>query len=565
VAEPGLTRRRFLGTLAGLGLAGSPAFAVPPSSRRGGGGQLRLLSTPTTLNPYMGQSNADEAGSRLFYEPLATFDEDGALVPVLADHVPTVENGEVAKDGTWVTWHLKRGVVWHDGRPFTADDVVFNWEYVAHPGMTTRYQAVERVERLHDHAVRVVFKEPTPFWPEIFCGARGLIPRHLHQAYRGDRARESPQHLRPVGTGPYRCLEFRPGDLIRAELNPHYHVPNRPHFDEVVVKGGGDAVSAARAVLQTGEYDFAFNVLVEDEILRRLEGQGRGRIATWGSVGIEHISLNRVDPWSEDEGPGVRPPHPLLGDPAVRAALSLLVDRGTIASQLYGRLGRVTTNFLNSPPAFVSPNTRWEFDVDKANRLLETAGWARGPDGVRVRDGRRLRLLFQTSSAPIRQKTQAVIKQACARAGIEVELKAVPGSVFGSADANRDSMMRFRADLQMYTVGGSSPDPGRLLERYTSWRIPTKANGWIGGNHSHWRNEEYDRLWRAARMELDPARRAAMFVRMNDLVFQDVAFIPILERLNAVAISHRLHVVPALWDTSLAYLAFWTSASRPGS
>src|SRR5262245_7754178 len=293
--------------------------------------------------------------------------------------------------------------------------------------MTTRYQGVERVERLHDHAVRVVFKEPTPFWAEIFCGAKGLIPRHLHQAYRGDRARESPYYLRPVGTGPYRCLEFRPADLIRAELNPHYHVPNRPHFDEVVVKGGGDPVSAARAILQTGEYDFAFNVLAEDETLRRFELQGRGSIATWGPMGIEHILPNRVDPWSEGDADGSspRPSHPLLGDPAVRAALSLLVDRGAIASQLYGRLGRPTANFLNGPPAFVSPNTRWEFDVDRANRVLETAGWVRGSDGVRARDGRRLRFLFQTTSTPIRQKTQAIIKQACARAGVEVELKSV--------------------------------------------------------------------------------------------------------------------------------------------
>ncbi|MCJ2138433.1 ABC transporter substrate-binding protein, partial [Methylobacterium sp. E-066] len=135
------------------------------------------------------------------------------------------------------------------------------------------------VEKIDDLSIRILFDKPTPYWSDAFVGTVGMvIPKHLFAAYTGAKSREAPQNLAPVGTGPYRFLEFRPGDIVRGERNPNYHLPNRPYFDSVEMKGGGDAVSAARAVLQTGEYDYAWNLLVEDEVLKRLETGGKGRI-----------------------------------------------------------------------------------------------------------------------------------------------------------------------------------------------------------------------------------------------------------------------------------------------
>jgi peptide/nickel transport system substrate-binding protein len=415
-----LSRRAFTRTLLGLGLTGPLVAQVLASAgiaraqtrptftptRRGGGGRLRVLwwQAPTLLNPHFAVGTKDQDGSRIFYEPLAAFDPDGNLVPVLAETIPTLDNGGLSRDGRSVTWRLKKNVVWHDGTPFTADDVVFNWEYAADPATAATtigtVKDIERVEKLDTHTVRIVFKDPTPFWAEPFCGTRGqLIPKHLFAPYRGARSREAPHNLKPVGTGPYRFVDFKPGDLVRAELNPHYHVPNRPFFDTLEMKGGGDAVSAARAVLQTGEYDFAWNLQVEDEILRRLEHGGKGRVDIAEAGNIEHIQCNQTDPWTEVDGErsSVKTRHPFLTDATVRAALNLLVDRASIHEEIYGRLGRATANFLNAPSRFRSPNTRWEFNVDKANHLLDQAGWRRGPDGVRTKDGRRLRMVFQTS------------------------------------------------------------------------------------------------------------------------------------------------------------------------
>ncbi len=226
----------------------------------------------------------------------------------------------------------------------------------------------------------------SPFWASAF---RGVIPKHVFARFKGARSREAPANLKPIGTGPYRIVDFKPGDVIRAEVFQGYHEPHWPFFDRLEMKGGGDAVSSARAVMQTGEYDFAWNMQVEDELLQRMERTGKGKIEiAWGG-GIEHIVCNFSDPWREVDGErsSLKAPHPFLTDPSVRSALSLLVDRAAIQEQIYGRLGRTTANYLNAPEAYRSKNTRWEFNVDKASKVLDDAGWRRGPDGIRTKDG----------------------------------------------------------------------------------------------------------------------------------------------------------------------------------
>jgi peptide/nickel transport system substrate-binding protein len=584
VRRGGLSRRRFVHLMVGAGLtAPLAARLLPPTAahaqtravftptRRGGGGPLRVLwwQAPTLLNPHFATGTKDQDAARIFYEPLAGFDPDGNVVPVLAAQLPSVDNGGVARDGTWVIWNLKKGVVWHDGKPFTADDVVFNWEYAADPATAAwtlaSYREIERVDKLDAHTVKVVFKRPTPFWADAFCGARGmLIPKHVFEPFKGAKSREAPANLRPVGTGAYRFVEFKPGDTVRGELNPTYHVSNRPFFDAIEMKGGGDAASAARAVLQTGEYDYAWNLQVEDDILRRLEQGGKGRVVVWPTGNPEHIQLNNADPWREVDGEraSTRTTHPTLSDPAVRAALNVLVDRGSIQEEIYGRGGQTSANFLNSPSRFYSKNTRWEFSVDRATQILDAAGWRRGADGIRAKDGKRLRLVYQTSINAPRQKTQAIVKQACARAGIELELKSVVASVFFSSDAaNPDTYAHFYADLQMYNVGMNAPDPQVFMAQFTSWEIASRENKWAGRNITRFRNDEYDRLWRAAETEMDPVKRAALFIRMNDLVIQNVVVIPVIWRNGVGAANARLQGMDFNgWDTNMWRLPYWYKA-----
>jgi peptide/nickel transport system substrate-binding protein len=550
------------------GVAAEPARFDYKPTKAGGGGALKTLfwQGATLLNPHFAVGTKDQEGSRIFYEPLAAWDPDGNPVPMLAAEIPDIENGGIARDGMSVTWKLKQGVHWHDGKPFTADDVVFNWRYASDPATAAttigQYQDI-KAEKLDPFTVRLDFAKPTPFWAAAFTGQTGMIiPKHLFEDYTGAKSREAPTNLKPVGTGPYRFVDFKPGDIVLGERNPDYHEPNRPYFDTIEMKGGGDAVSAARAVIQTGEYDFAWNMQVEDQILRKLEegADARGIVSIVRGGGIEHIHLNSTDPWTEVDGErsSSKTTHPLFSDRAVRRAITLLIDRASVEAHIYGRSGLATGNFLNNPDRFASKNTKWQFNIDEANRILDEAGWKRGSGGVRAKDGKRLKLLFQTSINAPRQKTQAIVKQSCQKAGIEMELKSVTASVFFSSDeANLDTYRHFTADMQMYTTNMDAPDPENFMRQFVSWEITSKANKWQGRNVLRWRNEEYDAAFKAAQEELDPVKRAALFIKMNDLVVGDPGVIPVVYRPGVHALSRKLKAATSGWDNVFWNLKDW--------
>src|SRR5260221_9293894 len=549
----------------GVGRAQSKARIYKPT-KGGGGGFLKVLwwQGPTLLNPHFATGTKDQDGSRLFYEPLAGWDADGNLRPILAETIPGREDGTLSADGKSVTWKLKKGVTWHDGKPFTADDVVFTWAYSRDPAtatLTTGSYKDVMVEKIDQYTVVVKFPQPTPFWADAFVATAGfIIPKHLFADYMGAKSREAPTNLKPVGTGPYMFKDFKPGDLVAGVINPNYHKENRPHFDAIELKGGGDAVSAARAVLQTGEYDFAWNMQVEDEILQRLEKDGKGRVVITQNGSVEHIQLNTTDPWTEVDGERSRlgTKHPTLSDQAVRQALSMLVDKVSVEKYIYGRTGTATAHFINNPEKFRSKNTKYEFNIDKAIEVLEKAGWKKGGDGVREKDGKKLKFVYQTSINQPRQKNQAIVKQACQKAGIEIEVKAVTASVFFSSDvANPDTYPHFYADLQMYTNGPLQPDPEVFLRQFLSSEVASKANKWQGRNVTRWSTAEYDEAHKAAQMELDPLKRAALLIKCNDLAVNNYIVIPVVQRPNVTAVKHKLVVELSGWDNNTWQLADW--------
>ena len=562
----GLTAPMATQLLAFSGVAMAQPQSLYKPTKRGGGGALRVLwwQGPTLLNPHFAVGTKDQDGSRLFYEPLANWDGDGNLKPVLAAQIPGREDGTLAADGKSVTWKLKKGVTWHDGKPFTADDVIFNWNYAKDPATAAvtiaNYKDVI-VEKVDDYAIVIKFDKPTPFWANAFVGTQGMIiPKHLYADYSGAKSREAPTNLKPVGTGPYKFKDFKPGDMVSGDINMNYHMDNRPYFDSIEMKGGGDAVSAARAVLQTGEFDFAWNMQVEDEILTRLEKSGKGRVVVSNGGNIEHIQLNTTDPWTEVDGErsSLKSKHPTLSDPAVRQALSMLVDKDSVQKYIYGRTGTATANFVNNPEKFRSKTTKFEFNVDKAADILEKAGWKKGADGVRAKDGKKLKFVFQSSINQPRQKTQAIVKQACQKAGIDIEVKAVTASVFFSSDvANPDTYPHFYCDLQMYTTTMTQPDPELFMNQFCSWEAATKANKWQGRNITRWQNKEYDDNYKAAQVELDPVKRAAMFIKANDMVINDQVVIPVVARPGVVAMSTKLHAVISGWDNNTWDIQDW--------
>jgi peptide/nickel transport system substrate-binding protein len=580
VKQGTLSRRSFIHTMAAVGIAAPVASQILlwndvamadatlqyKPTKAGGGGPLKILlwQAPTLLNPHFAIGTKDQIASRIFFEPLAGWDKDGNLIPCLAAEVPTKANGGLAADGTSVTWKLKQGVKWHDGKPFTADDVVFTWAYAADLATaaysTGSYKDIT-VEKIDDHTVKVIFKAPTPFWADPFVGSVGqILPKHHFGDYSGAKSREAPGNLKPVGTGPYRFIDFKPGDMISAERNPDYHVKNQPYFDTLEVKGGGDAVSAARAVLQTGEYDYAWNLQVEEEVLKRMETGGKGKVDVTPSGNVEFIILNTTDPWTEVDGErsSVKTKHPTLSDSAVRRAFNLLIDRDSIQKFIYGRGGIATASFVNQPSQFKSSKLKYKFDVDKANKILEDAGWKKGADGIREKDGKKLKYVFQTSINAPRQKTQAIIKQACQRAGIEIELKSVVASVFFSSDvANPDTYSKLYCDMEMYNTTQPQPDPERFLNQCVSWEIATKDNKWLGRNISRWSDPEADRAYKAAQKELDPVKRAALLIKVNEIFCEADILVPLLSRNIVGGGVNNLMADISGWDVTTWNLASW--------
>lgn len=579
-----LTRRQAVTRLAELGLGLSaiwrvldratarPAYAAVAG--RGAQGTVKLLywQAPTIVNPHLSQGTKDFHASRVVLEPLLTVTTGGVFSPVLAAEVPSRQNGGVAADGRSVTYKLKRDVKWADGRPFSSDDVVFTFNFVRNKetGATTygTYVNVEKVEPIDPYTVKITFTDPTPAWYLPFVGEQGqILPRHALDAYVGTNSRNAPFNLQSFGTGPYKVETFRPGDLVVYSINEYYRDPNKPAFSQVQIKGGGDATSAARAVLETGEYDYAWNMQVEWPVLEHMLQAGKGAIITEGGGGVEQIYVNQTDPSKEVDGQrsSLKAPHPFLTDLRVRQALGLAVDRVTIAKQLYGEEGDATSNVLTTPSKLNSKNTKMVLDYDRANRMLDEAGYTRGPDGIRQKGGVRLEVTYVTSVNTLRQKEQQIVKDGFAKIGVSATLQSVDAGVFfSSSPGNPDTYAHFYRDLEMFTATFASPFPSSYMARFYSGNpahdVPQKENNWSGIDTPRWQSKEYNALYDAVLKELDPAKNDALWIKMNDLVVEQAVSLPLIDRKSVSVRSGSLDVGHNMsaFDSETRNIGDWT-------
>jgi peptide/nickel transport system substrate-binding protein len=530
---------------------------------------LRLLysRSAVTLNPHLATGYQDFEAARLVYEPLASYNQASELVPFLAAEIPTEENGGVAKDGKSVTWKLRQDVLWADGEPFTAEDVVFTFEFIRNPEVAAPtaqyYETVKSVEAVDEHTVKITFATPNPAWAVPFTGQIGMIlPRHLFADYNGLNAREAPANLQPVGTGPYQAVGFEPGTVI-FEPNANYW-DGVPDFKRVELIGGIAPYAAARDVLQASTADFAHNLQVEAEALKTLESEAQGHITNLFGAQVERIMVNFSNPFvrtADGERSSPQVPHPYFSDLRVRQAINLAIDRNTIAKELYGTAGKSTTQLLVSPSRYQASELTYEYNLTKAKALLDQAGWVdTNGDGIRDKDGVSMEVLFQSSVNPVRQQTQAIVSESLQELGIDVQILRVRVDEFFSANPqDTNSLNHFYADMQVYSTGNESPDPSTYMGWWTCDKIASQANQWQEPNNARYCNPQYDRLWNQAKQELDPKKRAALFQQMNEILVEDVAVIPIVHRAMVNAVSDSLtNVEFTPWDASTWAIKDWT-------
>ena len=557
--------------------AATGAAGAFPTGKRGQGGMLKMLfwQAPTILNTHLSQGTKDYLAGRLVLEPLAAIGPDGKPVAVLATDVPTLDNGGVAKDQMSITWKLRPDVKWSDGSDFTADDVVFTWQYVANPDVasadTQTVDGVTNVEAVDPHTVKVTFKEPNPYPYQIFTAAYGnIIQKKQFEAYLGANAKDAPGNLAPIGTGPYKVVDFKPGDVVTYTMNDLYRDPNKPYFHDVQIKGGGDAVSAARAVFQTGESDYSWNLQVEANVLNGLMQGGKANLITAPGPAVERLLINFADPNADEGGARAEPDtkNPILSDLNVRKALAMAVDRKSIGDQLYGPAGQSTCNIFTSPPAVVSKNTDsmdvCQYNIDKANQLLDQAGWTKGADGIREKDGVKMHLVYQTTVNSLRQKEQDIVKQGWAQIGVDTELKSVDAGVFFSSDAgNPDTAAHFYTDIEMFTNNPSNPGYTDYVNLWITQQIASKANQWHGNNYHRWSNSDYDQIYKQLQTETDPNKRNQLIIQANDLLVSQVVVIPLVARTSPTSgISKAIQGdIPNPWDDEVWNIADWYKTS----
>ena len=555
-----------------LGAIASTALAPAAMAERGSDGTVSIIywQAPTILNPFLSGGTKDVESSSLIIEPLARYNPDGQMVPYLAAEIPTIENGGVSEDLTKITWKIAPGLKWSDGSAFTSKDVKFTYEYCTHPeggcAQVTKFDGVSSVDTPDDLTVVVTFDKPTPFPYGPFVGGESPIIQAAQFAdCLGANAPScTDANFYPIGTGPFVVDEFKSNDSIQLSANPNYRDPAKPAFAKVMFKGGGDATAAARAVMETGEFDYAWNLQLAPDVIANMEKGGKGyAIAGFGPL-VERIMINNTNPdpaLGPDERSVIRP-HPFLSDPAVYKAMSMAIDRPLLVEIGYGKAGKPTCNWVPAPEVFAADIDGCDVqDIEGAKAMLEAAGYKdSNGDGVReTPDGKPMKILYQTSTNAVRQDFQALIKQWWSEIGIETELRNVNSSVFFGGDpGSPDTFQKFYADVEMYANTFNGTDPQSYFGNGLCDKAPSPKTQWQGENISRFCDEEFDKLHYKLTQTADAGERAAIGKELNTMVFEKGSMIPLVHRGRLSGISTTLggHVLN-VWDTELWDAADW--------
>ena len=564
-------RTALMGAAALSALAGG---AHAQATTRGADGQVNIIywQAVSILNPYLSGGTKDIEGASLILEPLARYDATGTLVPYLATEIPTLENGGVSEDLTSITWKLNPDITWSDGTPLTADDVRFTWQYCTADGggcaQEAKFNGVSDVEVVDPNTVTVHFNEPKPYPYLPFTGVESPIIQAAQFAdCMGPRAPEcTDANFMPIGTGPFAVTDFRVNDVVQMKANENYRDPAKPAFATLTLKGGGDAAAAARAVLETGEYDYAWNLQLAPDVIAGMAEGGVGTpVSAFGTL-VERIEMNLTDPspdLPEGERSTIKHPHPFLSDKVVREAMSIAIDRDLLVEVGYGDAGRPTCNLVPAPENYASDNTScMPQDIERANAMLDEAGY-KDTDGDGVRetpDGKPLSILFQTSTNAVRQDFQALIKENWQDIGFEVELRNVDSGVyFGGDPGSPDTFQRFYADVEMYANNFPGTDPEAYLGAYTCDKIPSPETQWQGENINRYCDPAYEALVAELGRTGDLEERGRIARQMNDMLTKDSSIIVgLVDRGRVSAHANSLGgVILNTWDSELWNAADW--------
>ncbi|MBW3619943.1 MAG: ABC transporter substrate-binding protein [Actinobacteria bacterium] len=481
-----------------------------------GGGTLTVAisSDPGSLNPAITTSGAVHTASETFFNGLVALDADGAPVPELA------ESWEIADDGREYTFTLRDDVTWHDGEPFTADDVVFTFEE-ALLQLHARTQAsmgsaLESIEATDDHTVVFRFTEPyAPLLQQLNVTEAPILPEHVYGD--GTPLEEHPANTAPVGTGPFVFESYTEGSEIRATANPDYF-KDGPFLDGLVMRVIPDEGTQLLS-LESGEVDFLWGVPGPD--LARLEEDPAFVLESTpsnpgGANCIMTISFNLE--------------RPITSDLAVRQAIGHALDRDRFVDQVLFGQGQVAEAPISSgiPWAHAPDVELPTYDVDEARRLLDEAGWVEGDGGVRSKDGETLTIDFV--HFPTFSKYGELVREQLGEVGFDVELVALEPPVFGPTVFAEDD---FDTNVISY-CNGPDPEIGvrRMYDSALIGDVPFT-------NAAQYSDPDVDRLFEEASQTVATEDRSPIYAEIQRIVAEDLPYMWLVETVGTRAWSAR--------------------------
>ncbi len=507
--------------------------ATPAGSPTSGGRiVIGLIQEPGQLNGFFsGQSGSFI--SVLAVERLFVANLDGEYEPVLAAEVPTLENGGISEDNLTVTYRLKEGILWSDGEPFTADDIVFTWEVYSDPGSTpnigSAYELVESVTAIDDLTVEVTMSGINPAYLELW---EQVQPRHMFDTTAVTQ--EHPLARIPLGTGPFVITDWQTGSQITLERNPNYREEGKPYLDGITIQVTPEK-DAAIASYIAGDLDFLYFIVTGDlPVLTDAQDNGEG-VEVWvadGGTSVEWLWLNN----GFEGDPNT--PHPVLGDLAIRTAMDHGIDRQVIIDEVLGGFGTLEGALIFSGWARVAMEPA-VYDPEMARQILEDAGWVEGDDGVREKDGVRASVRFQTISGDsTRELYQQVIQQNLGEIGIELNIENVPSNTIFGTYQEGGILARGQYDILM-SRDGYDIDPFSWVNLFTTELIPSEENP-TGFTYTFYSNPEFDALAQEGISTLDPEVRGEVYDQIVDLFAQDRPAIPLYRSAKAESWRERL-------------------------
>ena len=497
---------------------------------------LGIYQEPENLNTYIGVQTVITYVHRPFAEYLIDVNDKGEYVPVLAAEVPSVENGGVSKDGLTITYKLKKGVKWSDGQPFTSADVKFTWEALINPKNLVKsrsgYELIESVETPDDHTAVVKYKE---YYAPYLTRFAPVLPKHI--LGKLENMNDAPYNRMPVGTGPFKVTEWVSGDHITMVKNPLYREADKVRIDKLFFK-----VIPSREVgiaqIQAGDIDGVWD-LIEAQI-PMMEKNPEVTLSLSSALVSERLIMNHSTPVAPNNG-NPDYPHPILADLKVRQAIQNAINKQQIIDKLlYGKAQSGTTEI---PAGWAhNPNVKpTEYNPKKAMQLLDEAGWKPGSDGIRQKEGTRLRLKITTTTGnKLREMVEQVLVAQMKAVGIEFYIENVPSSVLFGSWANDADRKKGRYDILMYTTGPGI-DPHQQYEGYFhSKNIPTDANGGSGYNYTRHRDAKLDKWLELAGKAPSMEKRAEAYRKAQERVAEIVPHIYLYRRVNVHAFHNNV-------------------------